>query len=619
MCGISGFASVHKIKNEHWISLARDELFHRGPDSSGSWISPDSKVVLHHRRLSIIDLNQKSNQPMISDNSNYSIVFNGEIYNYKELRSLLLTYGKRFKTNSDTEVLLQAYKYWGEDCVKFLNGMFSFAIYDYVKNVVFFARDRAGEKPFFYQYTQDQILFGSELKALLKKPQIKKKINYEALDCYLSMGYIPKNLCILDGFNKLPPGHLMTFNLHSGELKLKKYWDLPDFENQNDISEDNLLDELEYLLEDSVKKQLSSDVPLGILLSGGIDSSLITAFASRSIKKIKTFTIRNPENKDLDETQHARLIANHFATDHIELDAEQPDVDLLLKLARTFDEPMADSSMIPMYLVSRLIKKYCTVALGGDGGDELFGGYGHYSRLLWMKKYLDPIPMFMRKGIANSACNILPIGFKGRNWLTALKIDLKYGLPLIATFFDPITRHKLVPKLREVIRTSEDIFFANLPYNNDLLQRATRMDFLNYLPEDILVKVDRSSMANSLEIRAPMLDYRLIEFSFSKVPSCLKATTSNKKILLKKLTEKILPKQFDRNRKQGFSIPLNQWLVEGKSRDFFNDVLTSSVCMFDKKTVKDLLIGLDSGRSNGERLFSLVMLELWKNEYGISL
>ena len=432
------------------------------------------------------------------------------------------------------------------------------------------------------------------------------------------MGYIPQNLCILEGYNKLPPAHFMKFNLITGKLEVSKYWDLPQYEINCVSNENDLLIELENLLVDSVKKQLTSDVPIGVLLSGGIDSSLITAFASRFKHNLKTFTVRVPGDNLLDETQHARLIANYFNTEHLELEAKEPDVDLLIKLAKQFDEPMADSSMIPTYLVSRLIKKHCTVALGGDGGDELFGGYGHYPRLIWMEKYLGKIPFQFRSIISDISCNLLPIGFKGRNWLNAMRTDFNTGLPLVATQFDRSFRIKLIPKLEELDHFAEKFFKNNIPSAKNILERATRMDFSNYLTEDILVKVDRSSMANSLEIRAPLLDFRIIEFAYKKVPHNLKATISDKKILLKKLTQKILPKEFDRDRKQGFSIPLSKWLRKGSFRDFFYDTLNSKNCMFEKKPVQELLQGQDHGRSNSERLFSLVMLEIWKNEYNVS-
>ena len=619
MCGILGAASTNQIYKKDWLCLGRNELSHRGPDASGEWTSSDGRVIFHHQGLAVIDLQNKSNQPMVSCDDNYCIIFNGELYNFQEIKLALTRYGRRFKTNSDTEVLLQAYMHWGNDCVSHFNGMFSFAIYDNYKKTVFLSRDRAGEKPLFYYHDRGNFYFASELKALLKNPELKRNFNLKSLDCYLAFGYVPNDLCILEGFNKLPPAHSMIYSIETGKLQIFEYWKIPEFVKSNPNSESVLLDELDLLFEDAVNKQLTSDVPVGVLLSGGVDSSLITAYAARSVKNLKTFTVRIPGDKLLDETEHARLIAKHFQTEHIELDAVEASVDLLPSLAKHFDEPIADSSMIPTFLVSQLVREHCTVALGGDGGDELFGGYGHYSRLLWMQKYLTSIPFWMRKAVGSLSANILPVGFKGRNWLGALNIDLASGLPLIASQFDRNTRTRLVPSLKNLTASAENIFLNNTLQNDDLLQRATRTDFKNYLAEDILVKVDRASMANSLEMRAPMLDYRMIEFAFSKVPSSLKANQSEKKILLKKLTERILPNEFNRHRKQGFSIPLNKWLTTGPSRDFFNDLLINSSCMFDQTTTKKLLLGIDRGRANSERLFALAMIELWRKEYGITL
>jgi asparagine synthase (glutamine-hydrolysing) len=346
---------------------------------------------------------------------------------------------------------------------------------------------------------------------------------------------------------------------------------------------------------------------------------LIAAMAVRASTKVKTFTIGFPGHGALDETEHARLIARHFDTDHTELIAQPTTADLIPRLARQFDEPMVDSSMIPTFLVSQLVRQHCTVALGGDGGDELFGGYGHYSRLLWMQQHLALAPLPLRVMLATAAERLLPVGLKGRNWLQGLGVDLKYGLPLIANYFDASTRRQLMSHQDGWALAAEQIRRGRVLAHTDLLQRATRVDFQDYLAEDILVKVDRASMMSSLEVRAPMLDYRMIEFAFAKVPSYLKATPQDKKILLKRLTARVLPPEFDRQRKQGFSIPLAEWLRVGPFRDLFHQVLLDEQCFFDRDTVRGLLKGQDLGRRNGERLFALVLFELWRREYGIAI
>lgn len=622
VCGLVGIASNKTINNRAWLAIGRDAMTHRGPDDAGEWWSADGRVGLAHRRLSIIDLSPAGHQPMHDATGALSIVFNGEIYNFDDLRDELIARGHGFQSHSDTEVILAAYREWGTQCLARLNGMFAFALYDARQQTVFLARDRAGEKPLFYHHAGGVLRFASELKALLADPTLPRRIEPEAQDCYLAMGYVPGNRCILQGFNKLPPAHALLFDLQTGKAKVWRYWQLPDLNAavpQGPVDEAALLDELETLLENAVRRQLVADVPVGVLLSGGVDSSLVTAMAVRASNKVKTFTIRFPGQGTFDETEHARLIARHFNTDHVELEAQPTTADLLPHLAVQFDEPMADSSMIPTYLVSQLVRQHCTVALGGDGGDELFGGYGHYSRYLRMQRHFWLVPPQLRQVISLTAERFLPIGFKGRNWLQNLGVDFRNGSPLIPPLFDATTRQRLMASHRGWATVAESIMNDRAPQNRDLLQRATRLDFSNYLAEDILVKVDRASMLTSLEVRTPMLDYRLIEFAFGKVPSNLKTTREDKKILLKKLCTRVLPSEFDRQRKQGFSIPLSNWLKEGAFRELFHDVLMDSQCIFDKQTIRNLLLGQDRGHSNSERLFALVVFELWRREYVVTL
>jgi asparagine synthase (glutamine-hydrolysing) len=619
MCGIVGIVSNSPQAQRAWLAIGRDAMTHRGPDDAGEWWSGDGRVGLAQRRLAIIDLSPAGHQPMHDASGTLSIVFNGEIYNFTDLREELIAKGHSFRSHSDTEVVLAAYREWGTDCLVRFNGMFAFALFDARQHTVLIARDRAGEKPLFYHQANGVLSFASELKALLADPALARRIDPEALDCYLAMGYVPGDRCMLQGFHKLPPAHALLFDLQTGKAKSWRYWQLPELTTaQGTLEESVLLDELEALLEDAVRRQMAADVPVGVLLSGGVDSSLITAMAVRASSQVQTFTIGFPGHGMLDETEHARLIARHFGTRHTELMAEDATANLLPRLARQFDEPMVDSSMIPTFLVSQLVRQHCTVALGGDGGDELFGGYGHYSRLQWMQKNLGAIPLPLRNGIVLAAEKLLPVGMKGRNWLQGLGGDLKKGLPLMAAYFDATTRGRLLSAQSGWHAQAEDVLLSRLPVHPDLLQRATRMDFSNYLAEDILVKVDRASMLNSLELRAPFLDYRLIEFAFGKVPSHLKATSQDKKILLKRLTARVLPPEFDRQRKQGFSIPLGQWLKGGAFRALFTEVLRDPECSFDAGTVDSLLRGQDQGRSNSERLFALVLFELWRREYGVA-
>ena len=622
MCGLVGVASRRAQTSREWLAAGNREIQHRGPDDSGEWWSAHQKVGLAHRRLSIIDLSPAGHQPMLDATGALTIVFNGEIYNYRELQAELHQLGYAFKSSGDTEVIMAAYQAWGLECLTRFNGMFAFALFDAAKQRVFLARDRAGEKPLFYHCTAETLHFASELKALFANTALPRQINPEALDVYLGMGYVAGAQCLLDGYQKLPPAHALTFDLETGLRNVWRYWQPPQYSLTTDsahLSDADLLIELEVLLEAAVRRQMVADVPVGVLLSGGVDSSLITAMALRATSKVKTFTVGFPGHGALDERQHARLIAGHFGTEHVELEAPTVSADILTRLARQFDEPIVDSSMIPTYLVSQLVRQHCTVALGGDGGDELFGGYGHYNRLLWMQQRLGKIPLKLRKLLALSAETLLPVGFKGRNWLQGLGVDLDRGVPLIASYFDRSARRQLLPKINFSSTTNPDSFESNNALSLDLLQRATRNDFQNYLAEDILVKVDRASMLNSLEIRAPFLDVSLIEFAYGKVPSRLKATALDKKILLKRLTAKVLPPQFDQQRKQGFSIPLASWLKQGEFRDLFHSVLLDDSCVFDRKAIGQLLKGQDQGRNNSERLFALVLFELWRTQYQISL
>ena len=622
MCGIVGIASINAVTNHDWLARARTAMSHRGPDDSGErWLAQD-RVGLGHLRLSIIDLSPAGHQPMSDSDDELTIVFNGEIYNFLDLRIELKSKGHTFVSQSDTEVLLAAYREWGDECISHLNGMFAFAIYDARQQVLFLARDRAGEKPLFFCHSDGALRFASELKGLMADPEVPRRIDPTALDCYLTLGYIPGELCILAGVKKLPPAHALKFRLDTGEAKLWRYWRLPEFngsETNNHKNEEDLLGELQTLLQDSVRRQLVADVPIGVLLSGGVDSSLITALAAHTLPKLMTFTVSFPGFGAYDESAHARLIADHFETQHIELDANDVSPDLLPLLARQFDEPISDSSMIPTYLVSQVVRKHCTVVLGGDGGDELFGGYGHYSRLLWRQEKLGFLPSLIRLPTSKAAQTFLPIGFRGRNWLLTLAVDLRHGLPFPGTHFDPRSRRRLISRDRGQEPVAETVFAERVSNAPDLLQRATRTDFENYLAEDILVKVDRASMLNSLEVRAPFLDYRLVEFAFKCIPANLKATSASRKVLLKRLAARLLPPGFDYDRKQGFSIPLDKWLAKPQWKELFHDVLLGTGSgLFSKEFVQSLFNSAQGNRMQSERLFSLALFELWRQTYEVS-
>ncbi|MEI8246578.1 MAG: asparagine synthase (glutamine-hydrolyzing) [Lentisphaerota bacterium] len=618
MCGFLTIFNRSGQLNSKIIDKCRDTMCHRGPDDAGTWIRQDGCLAMAHRRLSILDLSPLGHQPMTDQAGRFCIVFNGEIYNHLDIRAELAGQW-RFHSHSDTETIIAAYMKWGDRCLDRLQGMFSFVLYDAVAERLFAARDRAGEKPFYYRIHAGGFQAVSELKALLADPAFPRSIEPAALNSYLTFGYIPGDTCILSGVNKLPPAHALSYDLNTGKSKIWRYWQLPEPQPVDDA--EALLEQIETLLEASVRRQLIADVPVGVLLSGGVDSSLVTAMAAKvSQGQVKTFTIAFPGQGMFDESAYARLVANHFGTAHTELAAEPATVELLPVLARQFDEPMCDSSMVPTYLVSRLIKQHCTVAIGGDGGDELFGGYPLYQLALRQVSLRDKIPSFIRN-MAASVATSFPIGIRGRNYAIGLGGQLDQALACNSMFFDPKSRIKLSPILQQ-FNTMPDpaLFRANLfNQRRGLPGAAMAMDFGSYMPEDILVKVDRASMLASLEIRAPFLDHNIIEFAFARVPNHLRTNLNDRKIMLKKLAVKLLPSELDINRKQGFSLPLSKWFA-GQWGKYMEEVLMESPAnVFDRRFVKSLIAGQHKGRSNTERIFSLVLFELWRREYQITI
>lgn len=619
MCGIAGYASTSEsVRHQEWLLSASNKLSHRGPDDSGVWFTEGKSVGLAHRRLAIFDLSPLGAQPMSTPDRSITITFNGEIYNFLELRKQLSGLGYGFRSTSDTEVILAAYQQWGQNMLSKLIGMFAFAIVDMRRNEIFIARDRAGEKPLYYRVAKNSFSFASELRALAENSGLSLNVNLRSLEHYLAYGYSPGSETLLDKHFKLPPGHFMIVDLETLHFDLRRYWDVPSFDSQLSNSRDELADELEELLADSVSMQLAADVPVGILLSGGLDSSLITAFAARHGGLVNTFTVAMTDSPSLDESAHANLIANHFSTNHTVLSSELADSALIESIAAHIGEPIADSSIIPTYLVAREVKKSCTVALGGDGGDELFGGYSHYQMQLKHSRQHGRLAWLFAGVISSGAENFLPLGFPGRNMMMSLQREKSVQFSTAATHFDNLSRKRLLSSLTLEPRGPERFRSSSFPCESDLVRCSTLFDFRNYLPEDILVKVDRASMMNSLEVRAPFLDHRLIEFAFSKVPSSQKVTETNKKILLKSVAERLLPAEFDHNRKQGFSIPLAAWLKRGPIREMFWSHLASSDSMFNVRFVEKMLRNQDLGFRNSERLFALLQFEIWRKTLGVS-
>jgi asparagine synthase (glutamine-hydrolysing) len=625
MCGIVGVVSPGGVPLEYPLERMRETLAHRGPDDAGAWWSSDRRVALGHRRLAVIDPSPAGHQPMCSTSGQSVIVFNGEIYNYRDLRHELEARGSLFRTATDTEVILEGYEAWGVDVLGRLNGMFAFGLVDLGRGELLLARDRAGEKPLFIGRFADRFVFGSELKALLADPLAPRVLDRTALDFYLAYGYVPGARCLLRGFQKLPAAHALTLALDTGVERTWEYWRAPQPawpgspDRASRPSTRRLADELSRLLEDAVARQLVADVPIGVLLSGGLDSSLIAAMAVRgSATRVRTFTVTFPGHPSHDEGPHARLVASHLGTDHTELEAEAAVVDLLPELARQFDEPIADSALVPTFLLARLIRRHATVAVGGDGGDELFGGYPHYRWLMDLSRVKRVVPSAARSA-ASRVGAALPAGVRGRHHLVGLTGDIGESIAHVNLYFDRASRSRVVPLAATEDGPDPEAWRGGLGAGSaDPRDRAMRADFASTLADGYLVRVDRASMKAGLEVRAPFLDHRLVEFAMSRVPPALKVTRRARKILLQRLAERLLPPTFDRRRKQGFTMPLGAWFSQGWG-DLFADTLGADTDLFDRAAVDRLIAGQRAGRANTARLFALTMLALWRKEYKIAL
>ena len=627
MCGILlEIARRREIDRSQFVRQL-DLMTHRGPDDSGVYYSPDGRIALGSRRLAINDLSPAGHMPMHFGNDLW-IVMNGEIYNHRSLRCRLVDLGHRFASRSDTEVAIAAYQQWGTRCLEHLDGMFAFAILDRTsseRGQVFIARDRTGEKPLYYWCHSEGFSCASELKSLLADPRLSRVLDTESFAAFLALGYVPGEKAIIAGICKLLPGWAAVYDVGTSELRKWQYWSAPVRDSSTKAATPSeLCDELESLLLASVRDRLVADVPVGILLSGGLDSSLVTAAASAAQGRVKTFTVSFPGAGRFDETEHARHVASHFGTEHHEVFVADDAIGLLPFLASQYDEPLGDSSLLPTYLIARAIRKHATVALAGDGGDELFGGYTTYDSAVRRARVLSALPSAATK-VLSTCAGWLPLGVRGRQYLSSL-----HGLPIEAfvnhcLFLDAPTRGALVtPPIRQAMRTfgSPESYRLQLAvdHSGDLVERATAMDFMSYLPDDVLVKVDRASMAVSLEVRAPFLATDIVEFSFRRVPGSLKADGKQRKILLKALASRLLPKDFDAVRKHGFSLPPGTWRRADWQALCRDTIEESDGQVFEKKRVRTIMRrAFDGNSSLHGHLFAIVMFELWRRFYGVTL
>jgi asparagine synthase (glutamine-hydrolysing) len=624
MCGIAGFAdrpfergSLSNAESDLALVHGMCEVIrHRGPDDEG--IHVEEGVGLGMRRLSIIDLST-GHQPIHNEDRTVWIVFNGEIYNYRELRAELQQAGHRFYTSSDTETIVHAYEQWGEHAFGRLRGMFGLAIWDRVRRTLFVARDRAGIKPLYYAERGDRLFFGSEIKSLLIAGAADRTIDLNALDHYLTFLYTPRDGSIFHGVRKLPPGHFLRWS--DGRLHVKQYWELPAPETF-DGTDAEAADRLHDVLRDAVRSHLVSDVPLGAFLSGGIDSSLVVGLmAEVSDRPVQTFSIGFDEPQ-FDELDHARKVAAHFKTDHHEFVVRPDALAILDRLIQHFDEPFADSSAIPTWYVCEMARRHVTVVLSGDGGDELFGGYDRYLAHPRVAAF-DRLPLPGKLQLAAAAWPWLPHGARGKNFLRHVARDDR-GRFLDATaffqsdekraLFTPDFLHTVDPLAAERQLARQFDGLDGLPFGSQMM----KFDFRTYLPEDVLVKVDRMSMAHSIESRVPLLDNHVIDFA-ATLPLRTKIHDGVRKVLLKQVASRILPSEIINRRKQGFGVPVGVWF-RGSLRDTFSDVLRSQRARergyFRQPFIDRLLTEHLSGvRDHSMRLWQLVVLELWQQAY----
>jgi asparagine synthase (glutamine-hydrolysing) len=613
MCGILGTIRRDQPVDPDLFIRQRDTMLHRGPDDGGVWIDDSRHIALASRRLAIVDLSERGHQPMQKGRSR--IVYNGELYNYQDLRAQLEQRGVPFESDTDTEVVLAAYNVWGTDCVRRFNGMFAFAIYDTNTGVLFLARDRAGEKPLYYIANERHFSFASEVKALIADPSVPRVLDHGAFDHYLSYGYTPRDRAMIAGIRKLAPAHAMTYDTRTHHAHVWLYWTLPHFDASAPArSEQELAAEVENLLSDAVRRQLVADVPVAILLSGGVDSSLITAAAAKSGRQVKTFTVVFPGADKFNESKHALRVARHFGTDHSEIVAELDFSELLPKLAAQFDDPIADSSMMPTSLVSTVVRPTATVVLGGEGGDELFGGYPHVRAAAMLERARRFTPGIVRSGIGALAQR-LPPGTPRRNHLIGLGDRHAAGASYVNQYFDARMRAKL---LGRPISWLPERLHARFAKGKTPLRQYMRSDFHGLMPGSILAKIDRATMLSSLEARAPFLDHRLVEFAFREIPDHLKATRSRGKILLKNLAKRMLPEGLEIERKQGFSIPADQWFAGPYGLHLTGIVRSIPASLVRPELIENLLAAQKRGLSNANRLFALAVFEHWRRTYGVS-
>ena len=632
MCGIAGICQVDASpltpEAGQWVKAMTDRMSHRGPDGEGQW--SNGSVCLGHRRLSIIDLSG-GGQPMHSADGQMTVTFNGEIYNYAELKEQLTALGGQFQTSSDTEVILEGYRIWGPDCLARFDGMFAFALWDNQQRRLFCARDRFGKKPFFYTVQHGRLYFASELTGIEQLRHLSLTMNPQAVMRYLAYEYVPTPHSVYTEVQSLPPSHMLL--LQDGNLSISRYWDMPTPDESDKRSDNELCEELRFLLSRAVRRRMVSDVPLGVFLSGGIDSSIVAGLMARqSSTAIKTFSIGFSE-ASYDESRYARIVAKAFATDHHErvLSAEEC-ADTLPGIISRMDVPMADASVAPTWLLSGVTREKVTVALGGDGADELWAGYEHYIGFK-VAQWYNAAPAALRKGIIEPLAQLLPSSAGYINPRLAVATFLRAAhapawqrVQTMLTAFTPDMQESILDnafKAQQPGFLAPEVLFAPTREHYEHWQpqsaatplaRAFHVYARQFMLDDILVKVDRCSMLHSLEVRAPFLDKDAAEFA-ARLPVSKKLHGFKRKWLLKKAFAELLPDEILYRNKRGFQIPVAQWL-RGRMRPLMEDLLSESTLkaqgIFNYQAIRALMDEHVSGRADLRKpLWTLLVFQLW--------
>jgi asparagine synthase (glutamine-hydrolysing) len=630
MCGIAGIYlqnSEGRDDLENQIGRMITSIAHRGPDDYGVFVN--GTVALGHRRLSIIDL-ASGHQPIFNEDGSLAIVFNGEIYNFKEIKAELVGQGHCFSTNSDTETIIHAYEEWGKDCVHRLRGMFAFCIWDSSERNLFIARDRLGKKPLFYTHYAGQFVFASEMKSILTDPNFDRSMDEEALAAYFLFSYIPAPLTIFRNIRKLPPGYTLT--VQNGQITIERYWDMF-FEPDTRKTESQFIDEFQHLLDEAVRIRLISDVPLGAFLSGGIDSSTVVALMHRySREPVKTFTIGfgGTTGGFDDERRYARLVAERYHTEHHEHEVLPRVESLLDGIVTAFDEPFADDSAIPSHYVCKMARQNVTVALSGLGGDEAFAGYERYLGFKISQLY-NRIPSLVREHLILKLVERMPETASGSNRINHLKRFVRSAVGAVGRrylgFVTKLPRHYKSLFFSDEGRHYQEAFAAaeqrfvdifNTDNAEDPLNKVFNCDIKTYLPDDILACTDRMSMWNSLEVRAPFVDHQLLEYCAS-IPPNLKIKWFQKKYLLKKGVSSLLPAEVLKHRKQGFVGPMTTWLqtdLKALTLRKLSQENLSKHGLFNQATIQTILEDHFSRREiNDTLIWSLLIFQTWFDLY----